>query len=286
VKDLRTKTLSAYSAAMIVLVVVMASAAYAQQQQYANAYAFWQFGEKANDIENVDQTVWIVKPANGTQWVMTWAWVADPAHGGYLGFNTGDDGKSQALFSLWNADQAKGQNCKTFGGEGEGWSCRMPIEISADKYYRFRLARASVEKLGVWWGAWITEGVDSDSAKEHYLGEIRVNSKMSEIRGNSINDFSEYYGHTVKKCSEVPASIFAVAPPAANRNKATNEYARNSTFQSGSNPADNPCKNGTESSGNLFKVDGYDFGYGAGAVIFLGGTAADHVMPSDNDGSN
>ncbi len=269
--------------AILAMIAGTAMVASAQQQQYANAYAFWEFGDKVNDVENIDQTIWIAKPATGTQWVLIWNWVADPAHGGYLGFNTGDDGKSQALFSLWNADQAKGPNCKTFGGEGEGWSCRMPLEIKADTYYKLRLARTRSDKQGVWWSAWYYEDAGSDSPVEHFLGEIRVNNKMTFIRGNSISNFSEFYGRSVPKCSQVPISILALAPPAANKSKTVDEYARNSTFRSGSDPGDNPCKTGNEGAGNILKVEAFDFGLGAGAVIYIGGTAKDHVKPQTDD---
>ena len=37
---------------------------FAQQQQNANAYTFWDFGKDANDIENVEQKIWIALPAH------------------------------------------------------------------------------------------------------------------------------------------------------------------------------------------------------------------------------
>lgn len=253
---------------------------HAQQQQYANAYTFWDFGQDADDVQNVEQKIWIAMPAPSTQWVITWAWVADPAHGGYLGFNTDDKGKGQALFSLWNASEATGGNCKQFGGEGVGWSCRMPFEIRQDVFYQLRLSRTKSEGGGVWWGAWIYENPDSDAPKEYFLGEIKVKSEMNVIRGNSINNFSEYYGQTQEKCSTVPLSILGVAPPAANKDKSGN-YNRNSKFNGSSNPQENPCKTGDEPQGTLFKVENYDFGSANGALIFLGGARNDHTLPDN-----
>jgi len=253
---------------------------YAQQQQYANAYTYWDFGEDANDVQNVEQKIWIAMPAPSTQWVMTWAWVADPAHGGYLGFNTDENGKGQALFSLWNASEATAGNCKEFGGEGVGWSCRTPFEIRNDVFYQLRLSRTKSESDGVWWGAWIYENPDSDAPKEYFLGEIKVKSDMNVIRGNSINDFSEYYGQVKEKCSTVPLSIFGVAPPAANKDESGN-YQRNSKFNSSSKPQENPCKTGDESQGALFKIEDYDFGSANGALIFFGGMRSDHTLPNN-----
>jgi hypothetical protein len=253
---------------------------HAQQQQYANAYTFWDFGQSADDVQNVEQNIWIAKPAISTQWVMTWAWVADPAHGGYLGFNTDADGKGQALFSLWNAVAATGGNCQQFGGEGTGWSCRMPFEIKTDVFYQLRLSLTKSEADGVWWSAWIVENPGSDAPQEFALGEIKVATEMNTIRGNSINDFSEYYGQTQEKCSAVPLSILGVTPPAANKDESGN-YAHTSKLNGSSNPQQNPCKTGDESQGTLFKVENYTFGTAEGALIFLGGTGSDHTLPGD-----
>lgn len=278
------KFFSGYSKLFIVSILTIftgiLSPGHAQQQQYANAYTFWDFGEAANDVENVEQKIWIAMPAPSTQWVMTWAWLADPAHGGYLGFNTDENGKGQALFSLWNASQATGQACKEFGGEGVGWSCRTPFEIRSDAFYQLRLSRTKSEGDGVWWGAWIYENPDSNTPTEYFLGEIKVKSQMNLIRGNSINNFSEYYGQTQEKCSTVPLSILGVAPPAANKDESGN-YRRNSKFKGSSDPQQNPCQTGDEPQGTLFKVENYDFGFANGALIFLGGTRSDHTLPNN-----
>ena len=253
----------------------------AQQQQYANAYTYWDFGQGSDDVQNVEQKIWIAQPAPASQWVMTWAWTADPAHGGYLGFNADANGKGQALFSLWNATAATGSSCQQFGGEGTGWSCRMPFEIKTDVFYQLRLSRTKSEADGVWWSAWIVENPGSDASQEYALGEIKVKAEMNVIRGNSINDFSEYYGQTQEKCSTVPLSILGVTPPAANKDKNGN-YAYTATFNGSSNPQQNPCKTGDESQGALFKVENYAFGSsGSGAIIFLGGTGGDQVLPEN-----
>lgn len=252
----------------------------AQQQQYANAYTFWDLGQGTDNVLNVEQKIWIAMPANATQWVMTWAWVADPAHGGYLGFNTDDNGKAQALFSLWNATEATGGNCKEFGGEGVGWSCRTPFEIRPDVFYLLRLARTRTDADGVWWGAWITENPGADDAKETFLGEIKVKSEMNFIRGNSINNFSEYYGQTQEKCGTVPLSVLGVAPPAINKDENGN-FSRTAKLNGSSDPQQNPCKTGDEAQGTLFKVENYALGVNGGALIFLGGTGNDHTLPDN-----
>ena len=266
--------------AVMLIVTGIFSPALAQQQQNANAYTFWDFGPASDDVQNVEQKIWVAMPAPGTQWVMTWAWVADPAHGGYLGFNTDAAGKGQALFSLWNASEATGGICKEFGGEGVGWSCRMPFDIKPDAIYLLRLSLTRLDGDGAWWGAWIYENPDTDESKEFSLGEIKVKGEMNMIRGNSINNFSEYYGQTQEKCGTVPLSIFGVAPPAANKDESGN-YKLPSKFNGSSNPQQNPCKTGDEPQGSLFKVENYAFGPAKGALIFLGGTTGDHTLPDN-----
>ncbi|MBS1793903.1 MAG: DUF3472 domain-containing protein [Acidobacteria bacterium] len=251
------------------------SAVSAQQQQYANAYAYWNFGGEVDDVVNVDQKIWIAQPAPGSQWVLMWSWAADPAHGGYFGFNTTADGKAQALFSLWNADKANGPSCREFGGEGTGWSCRLPFELSSEVVYKLRLARTKTDQGGVWWGGWIYE----EGGEQYYLGEIRVKKQMDRIRGSSIMNFSEYYGDVVKKCSEVPFSILALAPPQANRQGDTEKYARTARRNGGSDPKSNPCQNGGEAQGSLFKVEPFDFAGANGSIIYFGGTRNEHAMP-------
>jgi hypothetical protein len=265
--------------AILAVILCGFSSVLAQQQQYANAYAYWDFGDEVNDVVNIDQKIWVAKSAPGSQWVLMWSWTADPAHGGYFGFNTTAEGTAQALFSLWNADRASGKNCQEFGGEGVGWSCRMPFEIKSDVVYKLRLARTKADNEGVWWGGWIYEESDGRTQNEYYLGEIRVKKEMNQIRGNSITNFSEYYGDVVEKCSTVPFSILALAPPNANRVANSDNYARTSKRNGGTDPKSNPCQSGNEPQGSLFKVEEFDFLGAGGSVIYFGGTRAEHAMP-------
>jgi hypothetical protein len=62
-----------------------------------------------------------------------------------------------------------------FGGEGNGYSCRLAYKISKNTYYRYRLWRLTPDSGGQWWGAWIenmTTGVDT------YIGSIRVDASV------------------------------------------------------------------------------------------------------------
>lgn len=252
------------------------------QQQNANAYVYWDFGQKTDDIWNIDQEIWIAQTAPSSYWALVWNWAANPTVGGYLGLQIDDDGTSRAIFSLWNATAATGGTCTPFGGEGIGYSCRLPFVIQSDRFYRLRVWRTNADNNGQWWGAWvIEEDKSSGTLKEHFLGEIQVNSTYNFIKGgNTITNFSEYYGSSVAHCSEVPMSVCGFTPPAANYHGAgTGIYDHYSQAAGGSEPSSNPCQSGNESSGALFTVANYDYGFAKGALVFLGGTKANQILP-------
>lgn len=94
-------------------------------------------------------------------------------HGGYFGLQTGgvvgnrNVGK-MAIFSIWNAtagEAGPGATAQTFGGEGIGYSVRMPFNWQPGVRYQFVL-----EKDGAfWWRLTINGGGNST-----YLGRIQI----------------------------------------------------------------------------------------------------------------
>ena len=68
--------------------------------------------------------------------------------------------------------------------------------------------------------------------------------------------------------------------PAANIDESGN-YNRISKYSSSSDPKQNPCQSGDEPQGALFKVENYEFGSSKGAIIFLGGTTSEHILPEN-----
>ena len=50
-----------------------------------------------------------------------------------------------AIFSLWNANATSGPSCGVFGGEGNGYSCRLAYPISTSTYYRYRVWRLGAD---------------------------------------------------------------------------------------------------------------------------------------------
>lgn len=248
------------------------------QQQYANAYAFWDFGNNTDDIYNIDQQIWIAQTAPGSYWALVWSFV-DATTGGYMGLQIDEDGTTRAIFSLWDATAARSGQCAPFGGEGIGYNCKLPFTIQTDRFYRLRVWNVASDNGGHWWGGWVIEQ-DQTTGKlmEHLIGEIQVPYNLIK-GGTTIMNFSEFLGDAVAQCSNVPMSICGFTPPAANYNGAgTGSYRHYSKFNGGSNPSANPCQTGNESSGALLTVANYDYGFAEGALVFLGGTKANQVL--------
>jgi hypothetical protein len=96
--------------------------------------------------------------------------------GGYLGLQSngvGFDGYrgKLAIFSIWQATAASGPACGTFGGEGTGYSCKIPYEWVANRRYRLRLWATGTDGADEWWGAWV---MDRTTGAEQHIGSIRV----------------------------------------------------------------------------------------------------------------
>ena len=83
-------------------------AALGDQQQNAYVYVDWSFSPSGPaTIDSIDQDMWIAMPANGTQWVLTWKWGADPGHGGYLGLKSLPMNFSHRLITKRNSERGK-----------------------------------------------------------------------------------------------------------------------------------------------------------------------------------
>jgi len=254
------------------------------QQQNANAYVHWNFGHSERNVWAFEQRIWVAQKAPATQWAVVWKCTNDPAHGGYLALQTNDTRQGKALFSLWNADAACGHQCAKFGGEGTGYSCRRPVTIHTDRFYRLQVSRISSDHEGQWWEACIIEEVPLTltDPKKFYLGKIRVRKTYNLIRANSIENFSEYYGRAFQKCCKVPLSVACFTPPTAkcDNNETKSDSNVHSKPAGGSDPNSNPCKDGNQSSGAIFKIEDYNFSFTKGALVFLGGEREKYKLPS------
>lgn len=181
---------------------------------HANLYGFWDFGD--NGFWNIDQELKIEQKARSSFWAQNWQWTGR-SDGGYMGLQTDGvrfDGTrgELAIFSVWNALDAKDGECAAFGSEGAGWSCRVPYGIVEGRWYRLRIWRVSTVPEGHWWGAWVedtTTGVDTR------IGQILVPDSAATV--DEPWNFSEFFGRQ-QACDAVPVSRAIWTQPAANSN--------------------------------------------------------------------
>jgi hypothetical protein len=162
-----------------------------------------------------------------TFWAQYWTWKGYDV-GGYIGLQTDGnrfDGTTgdTAIFSLWDADAARGSGCGTFGGEGEGHSCRLAIRIRTKHVYELRVERGNKSDAGQWWKASLR---DLTANENRPIGSIRVASSFTLM--NLPMNFSEYFGPAVP-CDQVPLSVALWSSPRANLRADGSGYRFSST---------------------------------------------------------
>lgn len=241
------------------------------QQQWASQYVKWDF-QKNLDVWNIDQQVWIYQSCNHSFWPLQWSWKDMNETGGYLGLQQNSNDVQNIRFSLWNAIGCRSKNCIPFEGEGEGYTCVLPIIIDRNKFYRYRLWRQESDSEGVWWCAWLIEEFNG-TLVEHFIGSIKVPLSCYVIDPYSICNFVEYWGDNMI-CTDLPMSIVGFTPPAVNYcSKGSGTYERYYTYAGSSKAVDNYCGTQQQQFGNgaLITAQPYDFGFANGVVMFLGG---------------
>jgi hypothetical protein len=124
-----------YSSIFLLAIFANVSVTFAQQQQWASQYVKWTF-DKPVDVWNIDQQVWFPQPNNDSFMPLQWSW-KNAEVGGYLGLQQADGAASQNVrFSLWDATEAQGTNCRKFDGEGKGYTCILPVNIGFVSKFR------------------------------------------------------------------------------------------------------------------------------------------------------
>lgn len=135
--------------------------------------------------------------------------------GGYIGLQTNGYVNGQwvgkaAVFSIWQALGAvagsPGSACATFGGEGTGWSCRIPYDWQPGRTYRLRIWEyccAETPGAPEWWTGTVT---DTTTGAETFLGRIQVPGAWDWIDGVNSGTWVEYYG-SVSTCDDIPHSV-------------------------------------------------------------------------------
>jgi hypothetical protein len=186
------------------------------------------FRINSNSLYNIDMPLKInVDPGPGTARFFAEQLSIGP-YTTYMGLQTdmrmpnGQVGKG-AIFSIWNATGAQsgspGSWCQTFGGEGVGYSCRIPYYWSAGNTYRLRIWQISRNS----WAAFIK---DLTSGIEVQLGTITIPARYY-LQGG-ISTFTEYYGGTFPSCNSLKLSRVTWGMPVGNNSTLTSNWSSNS----------------------------------------------------------
>lgn len=111
-----------------------------------------------------------------------------------------------AILSIWDALGAEGSGVVRFGGEGTGWSCRIPYLWDAGHTYRLRLLASGPG----WWEASVADGDDDATS----IGRVHVPEHWGRLARWSVM-WTEYYGGPLSRCDELAHSRVVFGMPVA-----------------------------------------------------------------------
>ena len=177
----------------------------AAQHQNGSAYLWWN-GIQLRYDSSVTQSIELKELSPQMYWSSAWHWANAP-DGGYGGIQTlGHLGNNVfvdiATFSIWNAKEGipgEGANCLPFGGEGDGYSCRLPMDLVADNTYTITYSVDKSRGLD-WWKATIT---DKKKSETRLIGTIHAPKR--KLASQDWYNFIEYWGEPVP-CDSVGAA--------------------------------------------------------------------------------
>lgn len=160
------------------------------------------FGQAPADSMSVTLNIAAAPPDTSSYfWAQQFFPDSSVDHGGYFGLQTGGIIGSQVvgrmvIFSIWNASAAEagpGATAQTFGGEGVGYSVRMPFAWQQGVPYTFQLAKDG----DFWWRLTLSQ----PDAEPLYLGRIRITQNVALTPG--FANFTEYFREI--DCAAMPA---------------------------------------------------------------------------------
>ena len=197
------------------LLIPTVSPANAAQQQWGASYLDW-----SGALLSVDSTIsQIIQPLEVSPqmyWEAGWHWdnVPDGGYGGIQSKGILADGtiSDLAIFSIWNglgAIPGADAGCTPFGGEGIGYSCRIPITLIAGNKYEISFG-VDTARGPQWWIATITDLIKGIRS---VIGSIETNSKIA--KASNWNNFIEYWGQSVP-CDAVGAASAKFYTPRSN----------------------------------------------------------------------
>ena len=169
---------------------------------------WWWPGEGYDGVEHE----LLIEHDPGPETTYFWAhqFRTEAGEGGYIGLQTkgnradGSLGK-MAIFSFWDTLGAEGPGVVRFGGEGVGWSCRIPFLWEPGRPYRLRVGVVDEDADVRTWAA---------EVNGQEFGRIRAPARWGRLGRWSIM-WTEYYGGPVARCSDLPYSNVVFATPTA-----------------------------------------------------------------------
>jgi hypothetical protein len=155
-------------------------------------------------------------PVDGSSWFWAQQFFFDnTTQGGYLGLQSngilgGATVGKMAIFSIWDATEAMpgpgDAACEPFGGEGVGYSCRLPFAWRQNVTYRLTLT----ETMPAWWSVSLH---DPTTVTDLRLGTIHAPDAWGRVRPPTAG-FAEYYG-AVESCETLPHAVALLHQPSA-----------------------------------------------------------------------
>ena len=185
------------------------------QHQWGASYLDWD-GALLNQNTSVTQSIQPLEISSEMFWEMGWNW-QEIRSGAYAGIQTNgvlatkesnQGARSDiAIFSIWNATQAQTGSsgaCLTFGGEGIGFSCRIPIKVTPGNVYSITISGVT-DTSGRWWKATF---IDQTKNLEEVIGFIEA--PQANLTSTNWNNFIEYWGPAVScdKVGQATAKFF------------------------------------------------------------------------------
>lgn len=130
-----------------------------------------------------------------------------------------------AIFSVWNATGgtpgSPGSWCQSFGGEGVGFSCRIPYAWSAGNTYRLRIWQITSNS----WAAFV---MNMTTGAEVRLGTISIPTSKNPKLSGGITTFTEYYGGDFAACNDLKLSQVTWGMPVGNNGTLQSTWISNS----------------------------------------------------------
>lgn len=205
----------------------LSSISYAVSGDYITTYS--NFSLPSNTMYNIDMPLQInVDPGPKTYRFFSTQLAIGP-FGAYIGLQTdmafqSGSGKG-AIFSIWNATGgtpgSPGSWCQSFGGEGVGYSCRIPYNWAAGNTYRLRVWQITSNS----WAAYI---MNMTTGAEVKLGTISIPSSKNPKLSSGMTTFTEYYGGDFAACSDLKLSQVTWGMPTGNNKTLQSTWVSNS----------------------------------------------------------